>query len=296
MRLSGLHILLTFRCTFECDHCFVWGSPRQTGVMGIDAIDVVLAQAREAGVEWIYFEGGEPFLYYAQLVHGVRRAAEMGFEVGIVSNAYWAVSVADAVEALQPFIGRIQDLTVSSDLFHCEKVLGEEPQNALAAAKLLNMPTGMITIAQPGDAAPESRGQLEDEAGVLFRGRAAEVLAPTRMTQAWEQFTTCPHEDLRDPGRVHVDPFGNLHVCQGLTIGNLFQRPLKEICDEYDAQRHPICSLLLDGGPAALVTEYGLPHRESYADACQLCYEARRALRPRFPDLLGPDQMYGVFE
>jgi len=296
VQLTGLHILLTFRCIFECDHCFVWGSPRQHGVLGIDEIERVLAQAKDAGVQWIYFEGGEPFLYYAELVGGVRRAAAMDFSVGIVSNAYWAVSVSDAVDWLQPFVGRLQDLTVSSDLFHCEKCLGEEPQNALAAAKWLNIPTGMISIAQPGEAAPETIGQIGDEGAVMFRGRAAQVLAANHLDRAWESLTSCPHEDLRNPGRAHVDPLGYVHVCQGVTIGNLFQRSLKEICEGYDPQAHLICGPLLDGGPAALITEYGLPHRAAYADACHLCYEARLALRPRFPAILAPDQMYGVFE
>jgi len=29
MKLSSLHVLLTYQCNYECDHCFVWGSPRQ---------------------------------------------------------------------------------------------------------------------------------------------------------------------------------------------------------------------------------------------------------------------------
>jgi hypothetical protein len=37
-------------------------------------------------------------------------------------------------------------------------------------------------------------------------------------------------------------------------------------------------------------------HAASYADACHLCYEARRSLRERFPEVLLPDQMYGVIE
>ena len=48
--------------------------------------------------------------------------------------------------------------------------------------------------------------------------------------------------------------------------------------------------------PAALVTEYNRPHASTYADACHLFYEARSALRPRFPELLAPDQMYGVMK
>ena len=41
---------------------------------------------------------------------------------------------------------------------------------------------------------------------------------------------------------------------------------------------------------------YGLQPREAYADACHLCDESRRHLRSRFPEVLTPDQMYGVPE
>ena len=62
MKLTGLHLLLTYQCTFECEHCFVWGSPRQSGVMNLAQLHEVLRQAREVdGLDWIYFEGGEPF-------------------------------------------------------------------------------------------------------------------------------------------------------------------------------------------------------------------------------------------
>ncbi len=88
MKLEGLHILLTYQCTYECDHCFVWGSPRQTGTLTYEQIEQILLQAKDAHVTSIYFEGGEPFLYYAILVKAVHKAADMGFSVGIVSNAY----------------------------------------------------------------------------------------------------------------------------------------------------------------------------------------------------------------
>jgi hypothetical protein len=295
MKLSGLHILLTYQCIFECDHCFVWGSPRQRGALSLVQVEDILDQAREAGAESIYFEGGEPFLYYAILSNGVRKAAEMGFSVGIVSNAYWATSVRDAAEWLQSFAGRLSDLTVSSDLFHCEQPLGERPQNALAAAKFLGIPTGMISIAQPDEGGPETRGQIQDQGAVMFRGRAAALLAGRAETHPWDTFDHCAHEDMLEPGRVHLDPLGNLHICQGIVIGNVFRQRLKEICATYDPDRHPICGPLREGGPAALVEEYSLPHADVYADACHLCYEARCAMRPLFPEILAPDQMYGVF-
>jgi MoaA/NifB/PqqE/SkfB family radical SAM enzyme len=262
----------------------------------LEQIEQILAQAKEAGVTSVYFEGGEPFLYYALLVQAVRKAADLGFSVGIVTNAYWANTVADAEEWLRPFVGRLADLTVSSDLFHCVEDIGERPQNALVAAKWLNIPTGLIRVAQPNADARQSHGQIEEESAVMYRGRAVEKLAPHATRHPWERFDVCPHEDLREPGRIHLDPFGNLQICQGIAIGNLFEKPLQQICEQYDADAHPICGPLLDGGPAALVTEYNLPHESSYADACHLCYAARTSLRPRFPGELRPEQMYGVIK
>lgn len=296
MELSGLHILLTYQCTCECDHCFVWGSPWQTGTLTFEQVEQILKQAKDAGVTSIYFEGGEPFLYYPILAQSVRKATDMGFSVGIVSNAYWANSVADAEEWLRPFVGRLADLSVSSDLFHCSETMGERPQNALVAAKWLNIPTGMISVAQPDAEAQQSHGQIENESAVMYRGRAVANLSARAEHHPWESFDACSHEDLREPGRIHLDPLGNLHICQGISIGNLFEKPLNQICEEYDPEAHPICGPLLAGGPAALVTEYNVPHEVSYADACHLCYAARTALRTRFPHCLSPDQMYGVME
>lgn len=293
VKLTGLHILLTYQCTSECEHCFVWSSPRQRGALTTLEIAQVLLQAREAGVESIYFEGGEPFLYYAVLVNGVHAAARLGFSVGIVSNAYWATTVADAAVWLQPFAGYVADLTVSSDLYHCEKELGEEPQNAIAAAKLLGIPTGMISIAPLEEVAPCSHGQLEGQGQVMFRGRAAVELAPRAPMHDWQTFMECPHEDLRDPGRLHLDPLGYVHICQGVTIGNMFKTPLKDLWAAYDPDHHPICGPILAGGPAGLAAKYGVKSRPGYADACHLCYETRLALRDRFPDILTPNQMYG---
>ncbi|MGQ9681004.1 MAG: hypothetical protein ACUVX9_00550 [Anaerolineae bacterium] len=48
------------------------------------------------------------------------------------------------------------------------------------------------------------------------------------------------------------------------------------------------------GGPLALARGYDVLLREQYADACQLCYEARRALRVRLAKLLAPDAMCGT--
>jgi len=296
VKLSGLHFLLTYQCTLECDHCFVWSSPWQSGTFTLPDIRKVLHQAKDCGIQSVYFEGGEPFLYYASLLSAVREATQMGFQVGIVSNSYWATSVEDALEWLRPLVGLLCDLSISSDLYHFSEQVSQQSRNACAAAEASGIPIGVISIAQP-EVTDSARvtGQLPlGESGVMYRGRAVEKLAIQATRLPWEQFAECPHEDLREPGRVHVDPFGEIHICQGISLGNVFRTPLREICEAYRPDTHPIIGPLLAGGPAELVRQYKVDHAEGYADACHLCYEARRSLRERFPDSLRPDQMYGV--
>jgi MoaA/NifB/PqqE/SkfB family radical SAM enzyme len=296
IRLSGIHILLTYACNYECDHCFVWGGPFKEGTLTLEQLDEILSQAEELRtVEWIYFEGGEPFLYQPVLVKAVQTAAGAGFSVGLVSNAYWATEVRDALEWLRPLAGLVQDLSVSSDLFHQSEEMDRTARNAAEAADQLGIPVGTISIARPDTGAGSAVGQLPlGESAVQFRGRAAEKLVGDVAHLPWEGFTECPCEDFRDPGRVHLDPLGNVHICQGVSIGNVFKSTLNAICETYDPETHPVIGPLLAGGPAELVRRYDLTHEGSYADACHLCYEARRLLRDQYPDALTPDQMYGV--
>ncbi len=297
MELTGLHLLLTYQCTFECDHCFVWGSPWQSGVMTLENIHHILFQGRELGtIEEVYFEGGEPFLYYAALLQAAQHAVGMGFRVGVVSNAYWATSLEDATACLRPFVGLLHDLSVSSDLYHYNEMISQQAQYASKAAEILGIPIGTISVAQPKtpEATPAS-GQIPtgEAASVMYRGRAAVKLAGQADLQPWETFTECPYENLRDPGRVHIDPLGYLHLCQGISIGNVYRQPLVQIIDRFRPDTHPIVAPLLAGGPVELVRRYNLSHRDRYADACHLCYESRIALRHRFQEILAPEQMYG---
>jgi MoaA/NifB/PqqE/SkfB family radical SAM enzyme len=265
--------------------------------MTLERIEKILDQAEDLGtVDWVYFEGGEPFLYYPILVRGVSSAAERGFKVGVVSNAYWAVADRDAHEWLRPLAGKTEDLGISSDLFHGDEKLSEQARTAQEIAERLEIPSGILTIARPEETCVAgTRGQIPPgEYPVMYRGRAAETLAPSAPRHPWTDFTECPHEDLREPGRVHVDPFGNVHACHGISLGNVFETPLRKICAGYDPDRHPITGPLLEGGPVALARRYRVEHEEGYADACHLCDATRRALRGRFPDILTPDQVYGI--
>ncbi len=263
--------------------------------MTMKQINELLDEAKRLGtVKWIWFEGGEPFLYYQIMLKGLRKAAEMGFKIGALSNAYWATCIEDALEWLRPLakIG-VASLGLSSDPYHGEDIEAERVKNGVEAAIRLGIPVDiMATVKLPEKLAglPSGVGEL------MYRGRAAEKLLEEAPRNAWNEFKECPYEDLANPERVHVGPLGYVHVCQGLTIGNAWQSSFSEIIRSYDHPNHPVIQPLVEGGPTALVRKFCLLHEKEYSDACHLCYSARLALRKRFPQLLSPDQMYGGSE
>jgi len=283
MKLNSLHILLTYQCNYECDHCFVWGSPQQSGIFTLNRLENVFQQALMVGsIDELYFEGGETFIYYPILVKAVRRANQLGFRTGIVSNGYWAVSVEDGRFWLEPLLrAGLDKLEISVDPLHGSTIVSDHP-GLLAAKELGLAATALVT----------DHNEHQDD--VMYRGRAAVKLTNGRPRKPWDSFTHCPYENLVEPDRIHLDPFGNLHLCQGIVIGNLWQRSLLDILTEFQPDIHPIAGPIITGGPSQLVKQYQLPHQAGYVDACHLCYTARTTLRKQFPAELAPDQMYGV--
>ncbi|MFH1891053.1 MAG: hypothetical protein ABIK83_00040 [Candidatus Zixiibacteriota bacterium] len=250
-------------------------------------------------MEWAYFEGGEPMLFYPLLLEGIRIARQKGFKVGVVTNAYFATNEDNLDLWLNPLaeLG-VSDLSVSDDAFHHEEGDDNPARRLMRAAKRLGVPVSSICIDAP---TLDEKAALERDKGapivggsVLFKGRAVEKLTDGLPRRPWTEFTECPHEDLVKPERVHIDSYGNAQPCQGITLGNIWKTPLSEIDKTYDPATHPICGPLVKGGPALLATENAINPEKSYVDACHFCYMTRKALLGRYPQHLAPKQVYGI--
>ena len=294
--LTSVHFLLTYKCTYECDHCFLYCSSSADGVFTLEKVKIALEQMKGLrSISSVYFEGGEPFLFYPLMLESIRLARQMGFEIGIVTNGFWGISKDDAELWLKPLaeIG-ISDLSISDDSFHNPDLTDSPARHAIKAAKKLNIPTGSICIEAPRlEHGKKWEGQPVIGGNVLFKGRAVVKLLEGLPRRPYELFNECPHEDLRNPGRVHLDPFGLVHICQGIVIGNIFKKPLKKIIDDYRPESHPIIGPLLRGGPAELARSLNFDAGVGFVDHCHLCFEVRRSLLNRYPECLAPEQVYG---
>ena len=310
IRLDGIHFLVTYRCTYACDHCFVWGSPDAEGTMTLAQLTSVIDQAAACGVESVYFEGGEPTLAYPIVLAAAAHARRRGLEWGMVSNCYWATSVADAKVWLAPFVELgISDLSLSSYAYFVEDADEDRLRNAALAAQELGLPMAVLEVGAAACLDVPGLCLGEDVGAIMCKGRAAVELAPGRAARPPETLVTCPFEDLAAPGRAHLGCDGELQLCQGISAGNVFavdagavgapdslrHGGLAAVLEGFDPTRRPVVAEILAGGPWALALAYGhAPQRALYADECHLCYEVRSALRERFPDVLAPAQCYGL--
>ncbi|MBW2216348.1 MAG: hypothetical protein JRF34_04050, partial [Deltaproteobacteria bacterium] len=173
-------------------------------------------------VEWIFFEGGEPFLFFPLLNESIKRASAKGFQVGVVTNAYGAISEEDAELWLRPLAeSGVTFINVSNDTYH----YGEETENpatiASSVSEKLEIETLPLCIEPTENLRQSSNAQDKGNpvigGGPRFRGRAVEKLSENLPLRPWNELCECPDEDLESPSRVHIDTFGNVQICQGIS-------------------------------------------------------------------------------
>jgi hypothetical protein len=298
--ITQVHIILTYMCPLSCEHCFVCSSPNSPGTFTPSQITALLDQTDALGtVDTIYFEGGEPFLFYPVLLDGIRKARKRGYKVGIVTNGYFATSDENARFFLKPMqeLG-IEDLSISDDVFHYEDRDDNPAKSAFRTGSDMNMKAAVLAL-DPGGSGPDMKASIRDEkkgviagGSIMFRGRAAAKLSQYADAKDWQQFTSCPYEDLQNPNRLHVDAHGNFQICQGISLGNFWKRPLAELVRDYSPSSHPMCGPLIKGGPAELARVLGYHPPAGVADACHLCWLARKSCREKYPGILEPAQVY----
>jgi len=320
MELDGLDFLLTYRCVSECKHCLYHASPRTDGEMDLSDAKKYLDQTE--GLYWLAIHGGEPLICFDTLVEVVKYARKKDIaEVWILTNGYWARTKKDAREKLKALRDAgCTHIWLSADVFHQEFISLERVKTALEAARGLDFPNIIINSLFLGDESDDNEyniktkkiikelGGLDDVitkwesfsigVSVSVIGRAAQYLTPLLEKQGIPEgeciLPPCFGGDLEHPVAFEIDPFGNVLLCPGLSVGNTKEQQLSDIIKTYDPSKIPVLDKLKKGGPKELLkeaVEKGYTPGE-YVDVCHLCYEVRKYLRKDYPNLV-PDTCYG---
>jgi MoaA/NifB/PqqE/SkfB family radical SAM enzyme len=298
--VTRLHILLTYKCSLRCNHCYVYSHQRAPGKISLRQISQILKDGRKLpDVKWVYFGGGEPFTQYPLLLKAVQRARHHGYEVGVETNGYFARTESAGLRFLRPIVALgVKDIRISNDRLHYKNPDTSPANRALNATQQLGIPTTLVRIPfpeEPGDGYP---GEVEStniiEPRLMFSGRAADTMSPGRRAFHSRNFTECPNHNLKDPESLYIDTYGFVQICPGIAIGNIFEEPLDQIVENYKVQEHAIFRHLYAQGPSGLIEYTNLNPAKKFVDACHCCYTARLELIDRYPDLLGPRQVYDL--
>jgi hypothetical protein len=255
-----------------------------------DRLDVGVAirfleQAHVAGIEYLGFTGGEPFLYPEFLVAICRRAAELGFRFDkIMTNGVWFVDVKNLETTLRRlakagFSGRIG---LSVDKFHgiqtaklaefcraCRRIFRRDDILSLSYAS--RRPDQGL---EPVQALARELQAVIDWSELLGRyllvsreltmslnwNHLAPVERAERLAGAWDG-VWFEEDYCEGPGQaLIVNPRGEVKPCCGfasdldqLTIGNIYTDSVAKIIRQ--GREHPVVGKIFSKGLTAIRDE-----------------------------------------
>jgi len=160
----GLAVYITNQCfPGGCEHCILSCSvspPEGIHVIEEPSMLKAIDEARDAGLDTVYFPGGEPFLHFDILLKGVRRSFENGLNVSVETNGIWAQSLEkarnclDAIgEIAKDFPSNLLIISISLDEFHEKHIPFENLAHVVRAhfekPDTENMPLSMHQMNTP---------------------------------------------------------------------------------------------------------------------------------------------------
>jgi len=319
--LTYLTLIITYQCSSRCEHCCLGAGPEFNEWMSLEDAEYYLAEiTRKNHINLMTLIGGEALLDVDRTIAIGKLALRYGIaNVDVDTNGSWAVDEENALRILQRLIdARLTISAISVDTFHQRHVSRERALCAMRAARKLGLDIGGSSeILDAEDAVNIYDTETREIAdwfkqydfdvrpglppNVIFQGRAVNLAdacmkprsIPRETCSGVPWFST---EDFRQPGGLQIDVHGWVMVEHGICIGNAKSRPLKDILTSYNVQDHPIIRVLIEKGPLGLTeipeAEGFMLREEGYVNKCHLCQEIRTFLRPRFPDILCPENYY----
>jgi organic radical activating enzyme len=292
IRYDVFGLLYTRTCPLSCRHCIIESSPKATGKMTPEIASEYIKVIPKYSSQ-LCFTGGEPLLYYSEIVPLIRQATEIGLLVSLVTGAGW-------VSQSKPEIARervqglkeagLKTLLISWDDYHEEFSPQENVLLLIELCKEFDLPVyvrGVMTSFGPNPRIAEKLVNIKvsyQKINVVRLGNAAELPE--------EHFTFVDFPNQGHCGTVYqpvIEPDGYVYACCGpsrsskrsspLVLGNTFEEDLDSIL--HRAVNDPVLEAIGTIGPTGLYhlvkddpdMQDLLPTRKQYTGICELCLD-----------------------
>lgn len=314
-----LVLVYNMACPLKCDFCC--HPVEEYGPVKIErerAIDWIRQAAATGTCRLVAFTGGEPFLYYADLLEILGATQGLGLGFRIVTAAHWADSMPAARDRLRPLVhAGLTELTISTDPSHQVFVPARQAEFAARAAVELGLQTEVAGVFWDPTQAVEDTvdvpvGALTTRRLVTPVGRAA----VNRVTAedyglGPERFFGCGTPGNYDvtiyaDGEVYPCCSGGFNIQAGLSFGNARHEPLERILTRMHADRYTRLVLNVGLGPLWDLARLRfpeiharLPPLDGYVSICQACarvHADEALMRELEPVLAYADSLFGALD
>ncbi len=314
-------LLFTYRCTIACSHCLFNCSPRQPNVCVSfeDGVKFLLQLRNTDRV--IHIAGGEPMMYYNQMLKICQYADRNGFAPHFFeTNAFWCINDSITQKRYEEMKqAGIKGVYISADAYHQAFILPERRYRAFEwAVKIFgreNVSASDISLESLGELhkigndealieeyakkyTPKLIGRAGERLAKFFAKRPIDELSNDYLWASQSNNKGCEPEF--DPSRmweIHIDPYGNIQTCCGIIVGNAHKKTLSEYMKQGFYAENELVKIAYEQGPYGymeLAVKRGYKLKEGYPQKCNLCWELRKFLRPYYPETFGPAEIYNV--
>lgn len=256
---------ITERCNLQCKHCVVSAGSGGADMAPADLCQWLDEAAAIGRVKEVCMTGGEPFLVYNTLQEAIDYATSLGLKTAVVTNGYWASSMARAVRVLEG-LSSLSNLTLSFDQFHRQFLPIGTIKIAILAAREVGIDTDVrvcYLTDEQGEVAEAKRllGDALDLEGVRLHTQSILPLGRAASELAGQQFHSFTYDEpcvnANDPfvvpdGWVHAccGPPSNLERSNPLWLGNASERSLTSVLEA--AQYNVPVQIIRSKGPYCL--------------------------------------------
>ena len=267
--LDGIHFLVTYRCTYACDHCFVWSSPDAEGTMTRGAAHARHRPGRRLRRDQRVLRGRRAHARVSGRAGG--RGARPRPRPGLGSRQQ--LLLGDHRGGRARLAGAVQARSASRPVAVVLRLLRRGRRRGAACAT----PCVAAQRARAADGGARGRRAGLPRTCPACASATTSARSCTRAGRPWssppgeqarppETLVTCPFEDFADPGRAPRRLRRRAAALPGhqrrqrvLGRGRRTRREagLAAVLDAYDPATRPVVREIVAGGPWALARAYG---------------------------------------
>ena len=289
LNFNCLVLIPSDHCNIQCAHCAPECGPTLKHGWDVNTFSKVISDSKNIPTltKMVHLAGGEPFLYFNNLLQTAKNAMQNGFVTSVVTNGFWGYSEESARQKINALadLGLIR-VELSCDSFHQEYVPMSTIKKSIRILKESDIEIILRVVTTHRHMVDYTLRQLNEDdldgvtvAGspMIPMGRALEAVDKNDYyldsDGAYGSCYQMLNLTVKADGHVAICCAGS-ELTKSLWIGNIHLRPIDAIVE--DAEWNMLIKKLIHQGPSSffgILRGAGLENKikPSYTNICHAC-------------------------